>query len=156
LAIEGSALALAPTGLVLANANTGRTSYRHLFVVALSVASGATRWAVHALPWSALQGDVPNSKGLAPLVTAASVLYMPFAGPDRTNAGLEAFSPGGQPLRRLLPHIVPDAIAEARDGTIYALNSEGLVALTTRGTTRWTQTTMAMPFNATGALMALT
>jgi len=152
--IEGSALALAPTGLVLANANNGRTFYRHLFVVALSAATGTTRWAVHALPWSSLQGDVPNSKGLVPLVTATGVLYMPFAGPDHMNAGLEAFSPGGQPLRRLLPYIVPDAIAEARDATIYALNSEGLVALTAQGTTRWTQTTMAMPpFNATGTLM---
>jgi len=151
--IEGSALALAPTGLVLVNANDGRALYRHLFVVALSAATGTTRWAVHALPWSALQGDVPNSKGLVPLVTATGVLYMPFAGPDHTNAGLEAFSPSGQPLRRLLPNAVPAASAEARDGTIYALDSKRLVALTARGITRWTQTTVAMPFNATGALM---
>lgn len=151
--IEGSALALAPTGLVLANANNGRTFYQHLFVVALSAATGTTRWAVHALPWSALQGDVPNSKGLVPLVTAAGVLYMPFAGPDHTNAGLEAFSPSGQPFRRLLPNVVPAAIAEAPDGTLYALGGQGLVALTARGATLWTQTTVATPFNATGALM---
>jgi len=135
---EGGPPVLAPTGLVLANANSGRTTYRHLFVVALSTATGAQRWAVHALTWSTLRGDVPNSKGLAPLVTPTGLLYMPFAGPNHANAGIEVFSPAGQALRRLSPGAVPAAVAVARDGSVYVLGAQGLVALTAQGAPRWT------------------
>jgi outer membrane protein assembly factor BamB len=149
--IEGGPPVLAPTGLVLANANSGRTMYRHLFVVALSTATGAQRWAVHTLPWSPLHGNVPNSKGLAPLVTASGQLYMPFAGPEHVNAGIEVFSPTGQPLRRLLANVVPAAVAVARDGSVYELGGQRLVALTARGTTRWTLPIAASSFY--GALL---
>jgi len=148
---EGGPPVLAPTGLVLANANSGRTTYRHLFVVALSTATGAQRWAVHALTWSTLQGDVPNSKGLAPLVTPTGLLYMPFAGPNHANAGIEVFSPAGQALQRLSPDVVPAAVAVARDGRVYVLGAQGLVALTARGAPRWTQPIVTSGFS--GALL---
>ena len=77
---------------MLANANSGRTMYRHLFIVALAAATGQQRWKVDTLPWAPQLNNVPNSKGRAPLVTAASVLYVPFVGPGHPNQGVEVFA----------------------------------------------------------------
>jgi outer membrane protein assembly factor BamB len=108
--IEGGPPALSPGGLVLANANSGRTMYRHLFIVALAETTGQQRWKVDTLPWAPQLNNVPNSKGRAPLVTAANVLYVPFLGPGHANAGVEMFAPTGRPLQRLLPHVPPHCL----------------------------------------------
>ncbi len=135
--IEGGPPALAPNGLVLVNANDGMTTYRHLFIIGLVAATGQQRWIAHSLPWaSALGADVPNSKGAAPLVTAANLLYVPFVGPSPYH-GIGVFGPTGQPLQHLFPHAPPTAMAAARDGTVYAISGNELVALAPDGAVRW-------------------
>ncbi len=137
---EGGPLALAPDGLVLANANDGMTDYRHQFIIALAAATGQQRWIVHSLPWAAALGaDVPNSKGAAPLVTAANLLYVPFVGPSPYH-GVEVFGPAGQSLRHLAPPAVQPAllaVAAAPDGTLYDSLGSELVAYAPDGTVRW-------------------
>ncbi len=134
---EGGPPALASNGLVLANANDGLTGYRHQFIIALAAATGQQRWIVHSLPWAAALGaDVPNSKGAAPLVTAANLLYVPFLGPSPYH-GIGVFGPTGQSLRRLGPPAVPTAMATAPDGTLYDSSGNELIALAPGGAVRW-------------------
>ncbi len=134
---EGGPPALAPDGLVLANANDGMTDYRHQFIIALAAATGQRRWIVHSLPWAAALGaDVPNSKGAAPLVTAANLLYVPFVGPSPYH-GIEVFGLAGQSLRRLAPPAAPTAMAAAFDGTLYVISDNALVAYAPGGAVRW-------------------
>lgn len=133
---EGGPPVLSPSGLVLMNANSGRTMYRHQFVVALMAPTGQPRWRVDTLPWAVLLGSVPNSKGSAPLVTSAGVLYMPFVGPS-PHHGVEVFSPTGQPIRHVLPQVIPTSLVAARDGTFYELGSDTLTAFSRRDTLLW-------------------
>lgn len=159
---EGGPPALAPNGLLLVNglvlSGTGAARRAGMAVLAIT-SSGAPRWAIHALPWApsvggtfyssagqpiAMGQSVPLSKGVAPLVTPANTLYLPFVGPGASNAGVETIAPTGRPLRRLLPNVEPDAIAWAPDGTLYELDSQGLAALTPAGVLRW-----ALPIGAT-------
>ncbi len=140
---EGGPLALAPDGLVLANANDGLATYRHQFIIALTAAAGQRRWIVHSLPWAtALGADVPNSKGAAPLVTAANLLYVPFVGPS-PYYGIGVFGPTGQSLRRLVPPAVPTAMAAAPDGTVYDISGNELIAHAPDGAVRWQRTSYA-------------
>jgi outer membrane protein assembly factor BamB len=140
---EGSPLALAPNGLVLVNANSGLRTYRHQFIIGLEAATGQQRWIVRSLPWAAGLGDsVPNSKGVAPLVTAANLLYVPFVGPAPYR-GIEVFGPTGRPLQRLLPDTAPGAMAAAPDGTLYALSGGKLTALAPAGGMRWQRPSFA-------------
>src|SRR5438552_3031024 len=117
--------------------------YRHLFIVALAAATGQQRWKVDTLPWAPQLNNVPNSKGRAPLVTAASVLYVPFVGPGHPNQGVEVFAPTGRPLQRLLPHVPPDAMVVAPDGICYELGGDTLTALAPAGAVRWQRTSYA-------------
>ncbi len=148
---EGGPLALAPDGLVLANANAGLTDYRHQFIIALAAATGQQRWIVHSLPWAAALGaNVPNSKGAAPLVTAVNLLYVPFVGPSPYH-GIEVFGLAGQPLRRLTPPAVQPALivmAAAPDGTLYDSLGSALVAYAPDGAVRWQR-----PIYATAVLV---
>jgi len=139
--IEGGPPALTPNGLVLVN---GRDASGQ--AIAAVTAAGRRSWTVHALPWTTGIRSVPNSKDLAPLVTATGLLYMPFVGPDLNgrgdNQGMEVVSSTGTPLRVLQPG-VPANVAVARDGTVYELGGRGthdaLMALTPTGARRWTQ-----------------
>lgn len=133
---EGGPPVLSPSGLVLMNANSGRTMYRHQFIVALMGPTGRQRWRVDTLPWAAQLGSVPNSKGSVPLVTSANVLYMPFVGPSPQH-GVEIFSPSGQPIRHVLPQVIPTSLVAAPDGTFYELGSDTLTAFSQRGTLLW-------------------
>lgn len=152
---EGGPPALAPNGLLLVNglvlSGTGAASRAGMAVLAIA-STGSLRWAIHALPWApsvtgtfysstgkpiAMGRSVPLSKGVAPLVTPANTLYMPFVGPGASNAGVEVIAPTGRPLQRLLPNVEPDAIAWAQDGTLYELGHQGLAALTPTGKLRW-------------------
>jgi outer membrane protein assembly factor BamB len=162
--IEGGPPALAPNGLLFVNglALSGRGAAQRAGMAVLAIApNGTQRWAIHALPWAPfVQGtfyapsgkpipmgrSVPLSKGVAPLVTPANVLYMPFVGPGASNAGVEDIAPTGRPLRRLLPNVEPSAIAWARDGTLYELGRQGLAALTPTGALRWEQPVGATQF----------
>jgi len=135
--IEGGPPALAPNGLVLANANDGMTTYRHQFIIGVVAATGQQRWIVHSLPWaSALGADVPNSKGAAPLVTAANLLYVPFLGPSPYHS-IGVFGPAGQSLPRLVLPAAPAAMAVAPDGTVYDLSGTELIAHAPGGAVRW-------------------
>ncbi len=135
--VEGGPPALAPNGLVLANANDGMTTYRHQFIIGLVAATGQQRWIIHSLPWaSALGADVPNSKGAAPLVTVANLLYVPFLGPSPYH-GIGVFGPAGQSLPRLVLPAAPTAMAAAPDGTVYAISGNELVAHAPGGAVRW-------------------
>jgi len=135
--VEGGPPALAPNGLVLANANEGMTTYRHQFIIGLVATTGQQRWIIHSLPWaSALGADVPNSKGAAPLVSAANLLYVPFLGPPPYH-GVGVFGPAGQSLPRLVLPAAPTAIAAAPDGTVYAISGNELVAYAPSGAVRW-------------------
>jgi len=149
--VEGGPLALAPDGLVLANANDGMTTYRHPFIIALAAATGQRRWIVHSLLWAAALGaDVPNSKGAAPLVTAANLLYVPFVGPSPYH-GIEVFGAAGQSLRRLAPPAAQPTMivmAAAPDGTLYDSIGSELVAYAPGGAARWQR-----PIYATAVLV---
>ncbi len=135
--VEGGPPALAPNGLVLANANDGMTTYRHQFIIGLAAATGQQRWIVHSLPWAAALGaDVPNSKGAAPLVTAANLLYVPFLGPSPYH-GIGVFGPAGQSLPRLVLPAAPTAMAAAPDGIVYDISGNELVAHAPGGAVRW-------------------
>lgn len=135
--VEGGPPALAPNGLVLANANDGMTTYRHQFIIGVVATTGQQRWIIHSLPWaSALGADVPNSKGAAPLVTAANLLYVPFLGPSPYH-GIGVFGPAGQSLPRLVLPAAPAAMAVAPDGTVYDLSGTELIAHPPGGAVRW-------------------
>jgi outer membrane protein assembly factor BamB len=106
----------------------------HIAIFALS-STGRRLWTIRSLPWSTMPQSVPFSKGVAPLVTAANVLYVPFVGPVYTpgqNDGVEVIAPTGVPLRRLLAGWV-GPIAVARDGTVYEVggNQEYTAVLAT-------------------------
>jgi hypothetical protein len=66
------------------------------------------------------------SKGEAPLVTAANVLYVPFVSPvyrPGANNGVEVIAPTGVPLRRLLAGW-SGPLTVARDGTVYEIGGD--------------------------------
>ncbi len=161
---EGGPPVLAPNGLLLVNGLvlSGTGAARRAGMAVLAIAStGSLRWAIHALPWApsvggafysstgkpiAMGQSVPLSKGVAPLVTPADTLYMPFVGPGASNAGVEVIAPTGRPLRRLQPYAEPAAVAWAPDGTLYDRVPEGLAALTPAGVLRWELPLSAAPF----------
>lgn len=84
---------------------------------------GQRVWTIRSLPWATVPRSVPFSKGVAPIVTAANLLYMPFVGPAYErwqNNGVEMVSPRGAPLRRLMAGF-GGTIAVAPDGIVYQL-----------------------------------
>jgi outer membrane protein assembly factor BamB len=155
LGLEGGPPALTPNGLLFVNGLvvTGKGTDRKagMAVLARTAATGAPRWAIHALPWAPAIGgtfylqdqslimgrSVPLSKGVAPLVTPAGTLYMPFVGPGSPNAGVEMITTQGQPVRRLSPNVEPAEIAWSADGTLYEVGLDGLVAFAPGGVRRW-------------------
>src|SRR5665213_3426795 len=96
-------------------------------------------------PAGTLAWRIPSlgfSKNVAPLVSADNVVYMPYVGPHPANFGIGAVSPTSSSQRRLLPQDSAAAIALGRDGTIYALGTQGAItlrALSPSGVLRWTQ-----------------
>jgi hypothetical protein len=52
----------------------------HVAIFALSP-RGQRGWTIRALPWATVPQSVPFSKGDAPLITTAGLLYVPFVGP---------------------------------------------------------------------------
>ena len=97
----------------------------HIAIFALS-ATGRRLWTIRSLPWASVPQSVPFSKGEAPLVTAANVLYVPFVGPvyrPGANNGVEVIAPTGVPLRRLLAGW-SGPLAVARDGTVYEIGGD--------------------------------
>jgi outer membrane protein assembly factor BamB len=147
----GGPPALGPDGLVRVNGELRAASgtqpsgsVPHMAIFALS-RTGRRLWTIRALPWATMppQG-VPLSKGVAPLVTVANLLYVPFVGPvirPGLNNGVEVVSPTGAPLRRLLAGWA-GPIAVARDGTVYEVggDSQGhtaVLATRTDGVLRW-------------------
>jgi outer membrane protein assembly factor BamB len=98
----------------------------HMAIFALAP-TGRRLWTIRALPWATMPPQsVPFSKGAAPLVTAANMLYVPFGGPavqPGANLGVEVITPAGVPLRRLLAGWA-GTIAVARDGTVYEIGGD--------------------------------
>lgn len=148
--IEGGPAALGLDGMLRVNAQpsaahpaTATAGDPHMAIVALSPA-GRTAWTIRSLPWATVPRSVPFSKGEAPLVTAANVLYVPLVGPVYSpgqNNGVEVVSPTGTPLRRVLAGW-SGTIALGRDGSVYEVGSDlqgGLEVLASRpdGTLRW-------------------
>ena len=137
--IEGGPAALGPDGLLRMNAEpvaaqhaAGLWNEPHMAIVALSPA-GRPVWTLRSLPWATVPRSVPFSKGEAPLVTPANLLYMPFVGPvyrPGQNDGVEVVTASGLPLRRLLPGW-SGPIAVARDGVVYEVggDSQGHMAV---------------------------
>jgi outer membrane protein assembly factor BamB len=170
MGIEGGPPALAPNALLLVNGMvlTGSGAGRRagMAVQAIALATGMPRWAIHTLPWApdvggtfyannqpiAMGRSVPLSKGVAPLVTPTSMLYMPFVGPSSPNAGVEVISPRGRPLRRLAPEVEAGAIALAADGTLYEMGYQGLVAFAPTGEQRWARPS-ATTVSSTGTVL---
>ncbi|HZS91748.1 MAG TPA: PQQ-binding-like beta-propeller repeat protein [Chloroflexota bacterium] len=124
----GGPPALGPDGLLRVSGqlpgaparNLAREPRISLFAVA---SQGRRVWTIRSLPWATVPRSVPFSKGVAPIVTAANVLYVPFVGPAYQrweNTGVEIVSPRGTPLRRLLAGF-GGAIAVAPGGTVYQL-----------------------------------
>jgi outer membrane protein assembly factor BamB len=97
----------------------------HVAIFVLSP-RGQQGWSIRALPWATVPQSVPFSKGEAPLITTAGLLYVPFVGPvygPGQNNGVEVVSPAGVPLRRLLPGW-SCTIAVAPDGILYAVGGD--------------------------------
>jgi outer membrane protein assembly factor BamB len=105
---------------------TGRAVDPHTAWLAVSP-QGRRLWTIGALPWATVPQSVPFSKGVAPLVTAAGLFYVPLVGPAHTprdtNRGVEVVSPRGVPLRRLFADD-SGPIAVAPNGTVYLLGSD--------------------------------
>lgn len=142
--IEGGPPALLPGGMVVVN---GRDGSGHEVIAAVA-ATGQRSWTIRSLPWTTGLRETPHSKEEAPLATSTNLLYMPFVGPEfkqGENVGVQVLSSTGTPLGVVLPGILPDYIAGARDGTFYELGHrcctgpDSLSALNTTGVRRWTR-----------------
>lgn len=146
----GGPAALGPDGALRVNgelpAASGKlpaASEPHMSIFALS-ARGQRLWAIRALAWATVPQSVPFSKGEAPLVTAANLLYVPLVGPvyrPGENNGVEVVSAAGAPLRRLLPGW-SGTIAVGHDGSLYEVggDSQGhnaLLAARADGAPQW-------------------
>jgi hypothetical protein len=84
---------------------------------------GQVVWAIRSLPWATVLQSVPFSKGVAPLVSAAGLFYVPVVGPAytaRQNNGVELVSPRGAAQRRLLAGF-GGPIAVSPTGIVYQL-----------------------------------
>jgi hypothetical protein len=157
---EGGPPALAPDGRLRATgiltASTIAPTLRDNSLAVFAVApQGQLAWTLWALPWSTDLPQLPFSKGVAPLVTASNLLYMPVVGPSKVGAGVAVISPAGRPLRRVLANFSPYAFALARDGQVYGLGSDSqnrprLEADSGDGRLRWSR---AMTGTAVGGVL---
>jgi putative pyrroloquinoline-quinone binding quinoprotein len=127
-------------------------------VALFAVASKGRRvWTIRSLPWATVPQSVPFSKGMAPIVTAANLFYVPMVGPAYTsgqNNGVEVVSPSGVALRRLLAGF-GGPIALSPTGIVYHLgyNYSGqteLLASRPDGVLLWHRT---VPYDQEGTVL---
>ncbi|GAC1435541.1 MAG: hypothetical protein NVSMB65_09530 [Chloroflexota bacterium] len=168
---EGSQPALTPTGQLVVNGmDLAAPQGPALVVQAVAAPTGRPIWTLRTLPWTRQMGgaiaiggrmvpmgpSLPNSKGAAPLVEANGTIFMPFLGPSRPNTGMEMIAPNGRPLRQLAPGFPPQSLAQAADGSVYAVGGDGTLALAAvrlDGSLRWQRSLGFRPGALTGILV---